>query len=56
MKKNLNVEFLDGFSELSREESMSIIGGESLWYWIAYGVGYVGYVIKNSIDVQNGGQ
>ena len=25
--------------ELSFEEALTINGGESLWYWIAYGVG-----------------
>jgi hypothetical protein len=28
-------------SELSFEEAISINGGESLWYWVAYGVGAV---------------
>ncbi|MBT1705314.1 hypothetical protein [Chryseosolibacter indicus] len=28
--------------ELSSEEASSTNGGESLWYWVAYGVGAIG--------------
>lgn len=28
--------------ELSSKEASSINGGESLWYWVAYGIGSLG--------------
>ena len=39
MKKKSSAEFLQGLEELSMEETMGIIGGESLWYWVGYGLG-----------------
>ena len=29
-------------NELTRDEAQLIGGGESLWYWMAYGIGAVG--------------
>ena len=29
-------------TELSADETQLIAGGESLWYWVAYGIGAVG--------------
>jgi hypothetical protein len=48
MKKNQNEEFLCGLEELPREEAVAITGGESLWYWIGYGIGYPGYLISKA--------
>lgn len=45
MKKVWNEEFIQGLEELSCEESARIIGGESLWYWIGYGIGTVSRLI-----------
>lgn len=39
MKMN---EFSDDLRLLTEEEMQSINGGESLWYWIAYGIGATG--------------
>ena len=33
--------YCQSLQELSFEESTQINGGESAWYWIAYGVGLV---------------
>jgi hypothetical protein len=38
MKTNIN----DNLHILSREESIEIHGGETAWYWIAYGIGSIG--------------
>lgn len=46
MKKTSNIEFLRGLEELSIEETQGIIGGESLWYWVGYAVGYAGNIIS----------
>ena len=56
MKKMMKEEFLNGLKELSVEESTAIIGGESLWYWIGYGIGYAGYIISNATGTQSAGQ
>jgi hypothetical protein len=33
---------LENLKELSSDEASSINGGESAWYWVAYGIGSVG--------------
>lgn len=35
-------QFSDDLRLLTEEEMLSINGGESLWYWIAYGIGATG--------------
>ena len=48
MKKNNNI---SGLEELGHEEIQKITGGESIWYWLSYGVGatlqFVGDAIEN---------
>jgi hypothetical protein len=39
MKPRWNGEMLHGMQELPMETSISIIAGESLWFWIGYGIG-----------------
>jgi|GEM_PF-500392 hypothetical protein len=56
MKKNRKEEFLCGLEELPMEEAVAITGGESLWYWISYGIGYAGYLITNASGQQSAGQ
>ena len=56
MIKIMNQEFLLGLKELSKEEATAIIGGESLWYWISYGIGYAGYMITHLSGEQSAGQ
>ena len=56
MNKNQNEEFLQGLKELSKEETRTIIGGESLWYWIGYGLGYTGYILTHLSGEQSAGQ
>lgn len=34
-------EMLAGTTPLSEEELIAVHAGESLWYWVAYGVGLV---------------
>jgi len=46
MEKVWNKEFLRGLEELSVEETNGIIGGESLWYWVGYGIGSVGHFLS----------
>ena len=35
--KSLNID--ENLKELSDEEAAAVIGGESLWYWVAYSAG-----------------
>ena len=37
--KNININEIDGLVELNKNEAATIDGGESLWYWVGYGVG-----------------
>lgn len=52
MKKNNNIPDLE---ELGYEEIQEIAGGESVFYWLSYGVGatlrFVGDAIENSPDL-----
>ncbi len=41
MKSKWNGELLQGMQELSMEASESIVGGESIFFWIGYGIGTV---------------
>jgi hypothetical protein len=41
MKSKWNGELLQGMQELSMETSESIVGGESIFFWIGYGIGTV---------------
>jgi hypothetical protein len=56
MKKEWKGEFLHGMEELSLEESAAINGGESLWYWIGYGLGRAANYISNLDGQQTSGQ
>ena len=37
---------MKGIEELTLNEVVKCNGGESLWYWVAYGVGAAGRAIK----------
>jgi hypothetical protein len=37
-----NRKLYPGLEELSTAESAKINGGASLWFWIGYGIGYIG--------------
>ncbi|MCF0255821.1 MAG: hypothetical protein HUK10_05995 [Bacteroides heparinolyticus] len=37
---------MKGVEELTLNEIIECNGGESLWYWVAYGVGSVGRGVK----------
>ena len=39
--RDLKVEFPAGLSELTTEETKTIVGGESLAYWIGYAAGKI---------------
>jgi hypothetical protein len=39
MKAKWNGEILQGMRELPLEACASVVAGESLWYWIGYGIG-----------------
>jgi hypothetical protein len=46
MKKSWNGEFLQGLEELAEKETCVIIGGESLWFWAGYAVGWVSKLVS----------
>lgn len=39
MKTKWNGELMPGLQELPMETSVSINAGESIWFWIGYGIG-----------------
>jgi hypothetical protein len=39
MQKTKNIEWLGGMEELTGEEARTIVGGESLAFWIGYAFG-----------------
>ncbi len=41
--------FNSELQDLTFEESCEINGGESLWYWIAYGIGATAKVVSNGV-------
>ena len=45
--KRMKEDFLLGLEELSMDETEEIAGGESLWYWMAYGAGRAANFITN---------
>lgn len=49
MKNSWNGEFLPGMEELAEKESFDITGGESIWFWAGYAVGWVSHVVSNVI-------
>ena len=46
----------DCFQPVDPEEAETIIAGESLLYWVAYGVGSFVHMIANSSGTQSSGQ
>ena len=46
--KSFNID--ENLKELSFEEASTINGGESLWYWVAYGAGAVAREVKDTVD------
>lgn len=42
--------FNSELQDLTFEESCEINGGESLWYWIAYGIGATAKVVSNGVS------
>ena len=56
MKKQLNEELFAGMQAMSMNESLGVMGGESAWYWIAYGIGEIGYAIRHAGGTQSAGQ
>ncbi len=56
MKTEWNNEIFQGFEELSVNEGTAITGGETLWYWIGYGVGALDYMVTHLNSNQSSGQ
>jgi len=56
MKTPWNGEFLQGMEELTFEERTSVIGGESLWYWVSYGISLEIYMLTHPTPGQSSGQ
>ena len=42
--------------ELSADETLMTDGGESLWYWIAYGIGSIGRSYTNAMEAYGNAQ
>jgi hypothetical protein len=49
MKAKWNGELLQGMQELPEEACASIAAGESLWFWIGYGIGAATDAVKKLI-------
>jgi hypothetical protein len=56
MNKRWNGELMQGMQELPMETSASIIAGESLFYWIGYGLGLATNLFTSSLPSQSSGQ
>jgi hypothetical protein len=48
MKKSWNGEFLPGLEELAEKDECAITGGESVWFWIGYGAGWISNLVTGS--------
>ncbi len=48
MKKSWNGEFFPGLEELAEKEECAITGGQSLWYWAGYAVGWISNLVGNA--------
>jgi hypothetical protein len=48
MKKTWNGEFLPGLEELAEKDECAITGGESVWFWIGYGAGWISNLVTGS--------
>lgn len=46
MKKTWNGEFLQGLEELAEGDEYAITGGESIWFWAGYAVGWVSNLVS----------
>jgi hypothetical protein len=56
MKTAWNNENFQEFEELTVNEGTAIVGGETLWYWVGFGVGALGYMITHLNSNQTSGQ
>lgn len=56
MKTRWNGELLRGLEELPSNETTSIVGGESLWYWVLYGLTAPIYMWTHPTPQQSSGQ
>ena len=44
------IESMD-LKELTTEELTAVNGGESLWYWVAYGVGTAAHAVVDAAEI-----
>ena len=49
MKSQWNGELLQGMQELPMETAATIVGGESIFFWIGYGLGATARAITNLV-------
>jgi len=56
MKTRWNGELLRGLEELDLKEKISLTGGETLWYWIGWAVGFPVYMVTHMTPEQSSGQ
>ena len=54
MKNQLNEELFAGMEAMPMNESLEVMGGESAWYWIGYGIGQVGRFVGSLSGAQTG--
>lgn len=56
MKTKWNGELPMGLKDLPLNEKISIVGGESLWYWISWSLGAAAYMLTHPTPQQSSGQ
>jgi hypothetical protein len=56
MKTRWNGELMPGLQELPVETSVSICAGESIWFWIGYGIGLTTNLFAGTGSNQSSGQ
>ncbi len=56
MKTKWNGELMPGLQELPMETSVSIKAGESIWFWIGYGIGLTTKMFASTGSNQVSGQ
>jgi hypothetical protein len=56
MKTKWNGELRRGLEELSSNEKTSIVGGDTLWYWVIWGLTQAEYILSHTNPQQSSGQ
>ncbi len=56
MDTRWNGKLPQGLQELPMENYASMIAGETLWYWVAFGIGLTAYMFTHPTPDQSSGQ